>query len=254
MTEELKNSTQVRSYYDERIPRLRSEYIAMRWESSPIRREHYRQTKQALQAELERRSLGRAIEVGCGPLVWTPLIRARASSLVAADLSMAMLQASAEGTRSLAPRCCADASSLPIGNASVDALCTIRAFEYFPDKPAVVREFARVLIPGGYLMIVTKNLEYQGYRSKGGPTLKDADKRALHSANITARDLAALVRASGFDDVEVRPVIVGRTNLRAAWIAARWWMRIVRPRWGATIPRWAAPAVESFMVTARRAG
>lgn len=252
--EELRDASQVRAYYDERVPLLQREYASVRWDSSPVRREHYRQTRQALTAELAGRDLGRAVEVGCGPLVWTPLIRARARALVAADLSIAMLQNAPLEARALAARCCADAGRLPLADASVDALCTIRAFEYFPDKPGVVAEFARVLRPGGYLLIVTKNRDYLGYRARAGRDLKDADKRTLHSANITAAGLAALARANGFDDVVIRPVIAGRSNLRAAWIAAGVLMRATRPVWTAAIPSWATGAIESFMITGKRTG
>lgn len=254
MNEELKDASQVRAYYDDRVPLLQREYVSVRWDSSPVRREHYRQTRQALTAELAGRDLGRAVEVGCGPLVWTPLIRARARSLLAADLSVAMLQNAPADARPLAARCCADAGRLPLADASVDALCTIRAFEYFPDKPRVVAEFARVLRPGGYLMIVTKNRDYLGYRARGGRGLKDADKRTLHSANITAADLATLARANGFHDVVIRPVIAGRSNIRVAWIAAGLLMRVARPAWPAAIPSWATGAIESFMITGKRAG
>lgn len=254
MSKELKDASQVRAYYDERVPLLQREYVSVRWDSSPVRREHYRQTGQALTAELAGRDLGRAVEVGCGPLVWTPLIRARARSLLAADLSVAMLQNAPPQARTLAQRCCADAGRLPLADASVDALCTIRAFEYFPDKPGVVAEFARVVRPGGYLMIVTKNRDYLGYRPRRGRDLKDADKRTLHSANITAADLAALAHARGFEDVVIRPVIAGRSNLRVVWIVARWAMRLGRPAWTDAIPAWASGAVESFMITGKRAG
>lgn len=254
MPEQLKDSSQVRAYYDERVPLLQGEYVSVRWDSSPVRREHYRQTRQALAAELGKHDLGRAVEVGCGPLVWTPLIRAQARSLLAADLSVAMLHSAPPAARALAQRCCADAGRLPLADASIDALCTIRAFEYFPDKAAVVGEFARVLRPGGYLMIVTKNRDYLGYRTRRGRGLTDADKRTLHSANITSADLAALARTHGFDDVVIRPVIVGRTNIRAAWMIARWLMRALRPAWKDAIPAWASGAVESFMITGRRAG
>lgn len=249
MSDHLNDAAQVRDYYDRRVPLLDRQYANVRWGSSPIRRQHYRQTLQALRLELAGRRLGRCVEVGSGPLIWTPLLRERARLVVAVDLSMAMLSGAAREVRDIPPRCCADAAQLPLADDAIDSLCTIRAFEYFPDKPAVVREFARALRPGGYLMIVTKNREYRGYSSR---QLPDAEKRALHSANITARDLVRLMRDSGFDDVVIRPVIVGRTNVGAAWVLARWLMRLLRPHWSVGIPSWLSGAVESFMVTGRR--
>lgn len=253
-SDELKDIRQVRTYFDERMPRGPREYAAVRWESSPVRREHFRQTRLALRRELSSHRFGRVLEVGSGPLVWTPLIAERAGMIVALDLSRSMLGGAAAEDRPLAHRCCADATRLPIADDSMDALCSIRAFEYFPDKPAAVVEFARVLRPGGYLMIVTKNRDYQGYKPRAGRELKDADKRALHSANITSAALADLVRSKGFDDVVVRPVIAGRSNIPAIWMAARWLMRAIDPSWPGGLPTWLSGAVESFMVTGRRPG
>jgi SAM-dependent methyltransferase len=41
-----------------------------------------------------------------------------------------------------------------LGNASVDAIMTIEAFQYAPDKHAALMEFARILKPGGRVAIV----------------------------------------------------------------------------------------------------
>jgi SAM-dependent methyltransferase len=41
-----------------------------------------------------------------------------------------------------------------LGDASVDAIMTIEAFQYAPDKAAALSEFARILGPGGRVAIV----------------------------------------------------------------------------------------------------
>ena len=242
----------VRAYYNDRVPRLDGTYANYRWEASAVRREHYVQTRDRLHSELSTRRFGDVVEVGCGPLVWTPLLAVRARRVIALDLSYAML--TDPGARQLpsAFRCCADASRLPLGVAVVDAVCTVRAFEYFPDKPAVIREFARVLRPGGYLMIVTKNREYRGYADNGRVPRMDPDKQKLHSTNVSVAELLTMVRAGGFVDVRLRPVIVGRTNWIPVWKVMRWAVRVARPHWPDGIPRAISGLVESVMIVAQR--
>jgi len=66
------------------------------------------------------------------------------------------------GERELADRvsfCCGDAERLPFADASFDAIVCECALCTFPDKPAAVAEFARVLKPGGRVGIsdLTRN-------------------------------------------------------------------------------------------------
>jgi SAM-dependent methyltransferase len=47
----------------------------------------------------------------------------------------------------------ADASRLPLADDSVDMLISLEMLEHVPDPPAVVREFGRVLKPGGTVLL-----------------------------------------------------------------------------------------------------
>jgi len=247
------NVGDVRGYYDSRVPSLEQPYRRYRWGSSPIRREHFAQTCDRLLSELSKHRFDRAVEVGCGPLVWTPLLAARTRHLFALDLSLAMLtEKGIEADAASASRCCADAERLPLSDGSVEAVCTIRAFEYFPDKRAVVREFARVIARGGYLMIVTKNREYGGYGSADDGSSTDTAKALLHSGKESAAALAQMLAEAGFTDAIVRPVIIGRTRFVPIWKVLRLVGRLGVLRWRRGIPRWATGAVESFMITACR--
>lgn len=248
---EIRDSAQIRSYYDNRIPDLDQEYWRFRWDASPIKREHYRQTRDRIDAALEGRRFDRVAEVGCGPLVWTPNIRARARFVAAVDLSFAMLMNADPVRRPAGARCCADAGRLPFGQASVDAVCSFRAFEYFPDKPAVLREFARVTKPGGWLALITKNSEYRGY-GHAAHTSRPASQQMLHSGNVGAADVEAMLRAAGYDDIRVHPVIVGRTRFIPLWRASAFLMRVLKPRWRTGLPAWISGITESYLLTARR--
>ena len=72
--------------------------------------------------------------------------------LIAADLSSAMLRRARhrQSSRSLLVR--ADASSLPIGTASIDRAGCFMSLHCIPDKAGVLGEMARVLKPGGRLL------------------------------------------------------------------------------------------------------
>jgi SAM-dependent methyltransferase len=93
---------------------------------------------------------GRCLEIGCGtgiraehvrPLGWTP---------VGVDLSAAMLR----HARGRLPVACTDAERLPIADRSVPAAIAVMVHTDLPGYPAVLREAARVLQPGGVFVHV----------------------------------------------------------------------------------------------------
>lgn len=51
----------------------------------------------------------------------------------------------------------ADAARLPFADAEFDAVFCIDAFEHFPDPDAAVREFGRMLRPGGFVFLSAPN-------------------------------------------------------------------------------------------------
>jgi SAM-dependent methyltransferase len=239
----------VRTYFDTRVPKLGRSYFDYRWTSSPIRRMHYLQSHDRLARHLRDRYDDIVLEVGCGPCVWTPLIAQHARRVVALDLSRSML-AGADTLPDGIALCCGDAGRLPIRDARFDALYTLRAFEYFPDKPAAIREFARVLRKGGRLTLVTKNRDYRGYvlPSASSP---DAARRALHSGNMAPQEVVGMLERAGFSNIELVPVIVGRTNYRPVWAVLRWMLRLQSPSSRRRLSSLLNTATESFMVTAR---
>ena len=248
---EIKTSAQIRSYYDTRIPSLDQEYWRFRWDASPLKREHYRQTRDCIEAALGGCRFDRVAEVGSGPLVWTPNIRTRAAFVAAIDLSLAMLRNADPARAASGERCCADAGRLPLADGAVDAICSFRAFEYFPDKQGVLHEFARVIRPGGRLWLITKNNEYGGY-GRHDQSSRPAEQQMLHSGNVRSSDVAEMLTAAGFTDIRVQPVIVGRTRRLPIWRVSGMLLRAVRPEWRRGLPRWISVHTESYLLTARR--
>lgn len=88
---------------------------------------------------------GTCLEIGCGTGVHAATVRELGRTPVGVDLSAGMLRF-ATG-RLAAVR--ADAERLPIADASVPAAISVMIHTDVPGYPAVLREAARVLTPGG---------------------------------------------------------------------------------------------------------
>ncbi|HJM43647.1 MAG: methyltransferase domain-containing protein [Nitrospinota bacterium] len=109
----------------------------------------------------------------------------------------------------------ANAQDLPIRDASFNAALSSQGFQFFPDRPAALREIRRVLTPGGRLALsVIGSLRFNPVHAllikalkrhvgpeaadilRGGFTLGDAD------------DLHALIAGAEFHGVEIHPAEV----------------------------------------------
>src|SRR5688500_4677879 len=88
----IRDSSQIRRYYDDKVQALADPYKWRRWEASAVRREHYLQTELTLGRALANLHFDRLVEVGCGPCVWTGMLAAHAAQVTAIDLSLSMLR------------------------------------------------------------------------------------------------------------------------------------------------------------------
>jgi SAM-dependent methyltransferase len=88
---------------------------------------------------------GTCLEIGCGTGVHATTIRDLGRTPVGIDLSAGMLR----HARTRLPVARADAQRLPIADHTVAAAVAIMVHTDMPDYPAVLREAARVLRPGG---------------------------------------------------------------------------------------------------------
>jgi SAM-dependent methyltransferase len=93
---------------------------------------------------------GSCLEIGCGTGVHAASVRALGWTPVGVDLSAGMLR-HARGRLACAR---ADAERLPVRDGSVDAAIAVMVHTDMPGYPAVLREVARVLRPGGVLVHV----------------------------------------------------------------------------------------------------
>jgi len=118
----------------------------------------YRPVHDAVLAALEPFHGRRILDIGCG----TGQLSARLhqayghKTIVGCDFSSGMLDQAAG--RSRAVRWVrGDACRLPFRDHAFGAIVSTEAFHWFPDQPAALAEFFRVLSPGGLLLIALVN-------------------------------------------------------------------------------------------------
>jgi 2-polyprenyl-6-hydroxyphenyl methylase/3-demethylubiquinone-9 3-methyltransferase len=100
---------------------------------------------------------GEVLEVGCGLGYLSAGLRARgAARLVSLDLAASLLRAGTGKGRVTAP-VQADALALPFPARRFDLVVSSDCIEHTPDPRAAVREMARVLRPGGRVVLTCPN-------------------------------------------------------------------------------------------------
>lgn len=109
---------------------------------------------------------GRCLEIGCGTGRHAAQIRELGWTPFGVDLSAGMLRHAAGRL----PIARADATRLPFRDASLDAAITVLAHTDMPGYPAVLREVARVLRPGGRFVHIGVHPAFcGGFADRGDP-------------------------------------------------------------------------------------
>jgi len=111
---------------------------------------------------------GRLLEVGCGAGIHLAALAPDYDSLVAVDVSSAMLERT-QATLARAGRQATltvdQAETLAtIESGSVDAVIVVGVYEHLLDKTAALRAIHRVLRPGGALALMTPDARFLWYR------------------------------------------------------------------------------------------
>lgn len=151
------------------------------------------------------------LDVAGGDGYWAARARRRGARAVSLDLARHKML---RGQRiSHAPALIeGDALRLPFANASIDKIMSVCALEHFTDGPAALREMARVLKPGGDLVLSADCLS----RRAEWPHLFDAHCRRYHvHRTYTHETLQALLGACGFTLVDYRYQFRSRRMERA---------------------------------------
>ena len=112
----------------------------------------------------------------------------------------------------------ADAAALPIRDASTDALRADRVVQHLPDAPAALREWRRVLRPGGQLVTFDPDLTtatVEGADDRSAATIRDWRVTTRPGA-ATVHALHDALAASGFVDINVEARVLELTDLDRA--------------------------------------
>lgn len=160
----------------------------------------------------------RVLDVACGSGIVARTVAAQPSftgTIVGLDLSPVMLTAAARATAAeghVITWVQGSAQELPVPDASFDLLFCQQGLQFFPDRQGAVFEMARVLAPGGEVVIATwRGLDQNPFFAElaravrthfGSPALEKP-----FSLGDPA-ELGALLLQAGFTQVSVAPVAI----------------------------------------------
>ena len=104
----------------------------------------------------------RVADIGCGPGAFAAALHRRGARVTAIDSARAMLDAVEH--RALGCELVeADALALPLEPGSHDAACLVQVLEYLDDPVAGLREAARIVRPGGFVLAADTDWDTQGF-------------------------------------------------------------------------------------------
>ena len=92
------------------------------------------------------------------------------------------------------------AEAIPVADGSVDALWSVNTLHHWIDRKAAVRELARVLKPGGRVLLIEEEFDAASH-----PDHEHGQRRrrsGLHFDEVDPDDFAAAMKAAGFAEAE----------------------------------------------------
>ncbi len=167
---------------------------ARTWDADPLRRELTEAVARAIRARVPLDRSMHVFEYGCGTGLLSFALHEYAGAMTLADSSAGMLQVCAENIAAAGIACMhtriLDLTVDPPPDTPVDLLCTQMALHHVRDTDTLLRAFARMVRPGGYLCIADLEREDGSFH---GPEFD-----GHHGFDPAA--LAAQVAAAGFTD------------------------------------------------------
>lgn len=168
----------------------------------------------------------RILDLGCGPgLLTLELARAVGSEgeVIGLDPSEAMRAAAAERCREAPAAHILDgnAQTLPFADESFDKAVSIQVFEYFDDLDGPIAELARVLRPGGRLVI--SDMHWDSWIWSSGDRGRMQRMMAAWDGHLADRivpeRLPGILAAAGFRQIRASPLTLCDTALKPDGLA-----------------------------------
>ncbi|MEU7530639.1 class I SAM-dependent methyltransferase [Saccharothrix sp. NPDC042600] len=131
------------------------------------------------------------LEAGCGEGYGAALIAAHAARVVALDYDQLTAEHAARAYPELSVLR-GNLASLPLRDASVDVVANLQVIEHLWDQEGFLAECARVLRPGGRLIVTTPN------RITFSPG-RDTPLNPFHTRELDPAELAELVTGAGLE-------------------------------------------------------
>lgn len=169
----------------------------------------YRPIHDAVLEELDGLEPSKVVDLGCGTGQLTQRLVRRFpdADIVGVDVSDGMLTEAARRLRDIGggaqPLMRADALQLPFAASEVDLVVCIESFHWYPDQAAALAELARVLKPGGRLLIAS----IATVTGAGDRLLRTATSAAGRTIRaLPPHRMRQLLARSGFEVISQRRV------------------------------------------------
>jgi ubiquinone/menaquinone biosynthesis C-methylase UbiE len=161
-----------------------------RWTGAYSRSRLLASLQQKALVELDPRPDDHVLDVACGAGKLVRAIASQVERAVGIDLSPGMIERARRQTTDEAPAgadriefAVGPSDRLPFGDSEFTAVITTTAFHHFPEPVASVREMARVLAPGGRILIG------DSIRDTAPAKFGDAVLRRFESGHVGLQDL-----------------------------------------------------------------